>query len=88
MIAFSWLIVSSSGTKNLALSRRGRCLSDLARSIINFEREGEGREGRGREGGREGEREGGREEEREGRNGGRVEVRERNKREEEGERGK
>ena len=49
MIAFSWLIVSSSGTKNLALSRRGRCLSDFARSIINFEREGgEG----GREGGK------------------------------------
>lgn len=32
--------MSSSGTRNFALSNRGRCRSDFARSIINFEERG------------------------------------------------
>ena len=42
--------MSSSGTRNFALSSRGRCRSDFARSIINFEGRGgrEGGEGRGK----------------------------------------
>ena len=60
IIAVSWLIVSSSGTRNFDLSSNPRCFSFLRRSIINWGWEREGRREGEREGGREG-REGGRE---------------------------